>query len=112
MTLGAETTFAPDEHSLYWASMNAYDQVGLKPVTPPPERMYDTGAGPGIARSTGPGAMSLGTIVDAPWSPHSPLFWFGALLAGTLGLVALSTEFNVRVGPARANVGGSLGKKK
>lgn len=42
----------------------------------------------------------------APWSPSSPLFWFGALAAVTFGLMAVSTS--VRVGPAK--VSASLGK--
>lgn len=41
-----------------------------------------------------------------PWSPASPLFWFGVLAAITLGLAAVSTS--VRVGPVKAGV--QLGK--
>jgi hypothetical protein len=37
-----------------------------------------------------------------PWSPDSPLFWFGAIAALTFGLMAVSTS--VRVGPAKASL--------
>lgn len=39
---------------------------------------------------------------DKPWHPDSPLFWFGALLAVTLGLIGASTS--IRVGPFKASV--------
>jgi len=39
-------------------------------------------------------------------NPQNPLFWFGVVLAGTLGLVAISGA--IRVGPVKA--GASIGK--
>lgn len=44
---------------------------------------------------------------DKPYHPDSPLFWVGALLLATFGLIYGATE--VRVGPAKADL--SLGKK-
>jgi len=35
-----------------------------------------------------------------PWHPSSPLFWMGALIALTFGLIGVATE--VHVGPLRA----------
>ncbi len=43
---------------------------------------------------------SLDANSDKPWHPDSPLFWFGALLAVTFGLIGASTT--VRVGPFKA----------
>ena len=37
------------------------------------------------------------------WHPDNPLFWFGGLLAVTLGLIGAATS--VRVGPFKASVG-------
>ncbi|MFL6144532.1 MAG: hypothetical protein ACJ72N_22050 [Labedaea sp.] len=62
-----------------------------------------TSTTPGIARAAGPAPHDQ----SPPWSPDSPLFWFGVVAALTFGLVAVSTS--IRVGPAR--VSGSLGKK-
>lgn len=35
------------------------------------------------------------------YSPHSPMFWVAAVIAGAVGLAAVSTT--VRVGPVRAS---------
>lgn len=47
-----------------------------------------------------------GDASGKPWSPSSPLFWFGAIAAVTFGLMAVSTS--VRVGSVKASV--SAGK--
>ena len=52
----------------------------------------------------GPSAAAPG--MDKAWHPDSPLFWAGALIAVTLGLIGASTS--LRVGPFRAAV--SAGK--
>ncbi len=56
---------------------------------------------PGIERAAGPSVDHLPLF-----SPDNPLFWFGALLAATLGLIAVSGS--IRVGPA--SVSGQVGK--
>ena len=55
-----------------------------------------------LARSAGPAPHNGAS----PFSPSSPLFWFGVVAAASVGLMAYSTS--VRVGPASASV--SLGK--
>lgn len=48
------------------------------------------------------GLGSSGILPKAPaMSPDHPLFWFGAILAVTLGLIG--TTNHVRVGPFRAD---------
>jgi hypothetical protein len=74
---------------------------GLKPTVlgaSVPSTMSDLGqsAGPALAEGNS----------DRPWSPDSPLFWFGALLAVTFGLIGAATS--IRVGPFKAAV--SAGK--
>jgi hypothetical protein len=61
---------------------------------------------PGIARSAGPSAHD--GYEAPPWNPANPLFWFGAVLALTLGGIAAAST-SVRVGPVRASV--SAGRK-
>jgi hypothetical protein len=68
---------------------------GLRPpATTASGSMSDLGqsAGPSLAERAG----------DKPWHPDSPLFWFGALLALTLGLIGAATT--VRVGPFKAQL--------
>lgn len=98
----ADTTYGPSATSLYFASLNPADQLGVNP-TPNLGADVEYSGFPGLARATGPGSHDPGPL----WSPENPLFWFGGLLAVTLGFVALSTS--VRVGPARASL--DLGKK-
>ncbi len=43
-----------------------------------------------------------------PWNPTNPLFWFGAVAAFTVGLMAFSTT--VRVGKTQASL--ALGSTK
>jgi hypothetical protein len=54
---------------------------------------------PGIERAAGPGMFDT---LSKPWSPDSPLFWVGVLLAAAVGLVGFATE--LRAGPVRAGV--------
>ncbi len=61
----------------------------------------------GMAEPAGLGAPRMSTVTaTAPhppmWSPDNPLFWFGVLLAATLGFVGIAGS--VRLGPARARV--------
>lgn len=82
-----------------WEQLNPYHLVGLNPgsASPPANPI------PSVERSAGPGIADRG---GRPWSPDSPLFWFAAIFAATVGLAAASTSF--RVGPVRASV--SAGK--
>lgn len=83
-----------------WDRMTAENLIGYTPVLPDNAH---TSTMPGIARSAGPSSHANEPL----FSPDNPLFWFGLLLAGTFGLVAISTS--VRLGPGRASV--SIGKK-
>ena len=58
---------------------------------------------PGMERSAGPG---LFTAQGKAWHPSNPMFWVGAFLLATAGLIAGATE--IRIGPAK--VGASIGK--
>jgi hypothetical protein len=73
--------------------------LGVKPAG----AMANTGYG-SMAYAAGP-ALAEGRS-DKPWHPDSPLFWFGAVLAVTLGLIGASTS--IRVGPFKADL--SAGK--
>jgi hypothetical protein len=57
---------------------------------------------PGISRSAGPDP----TNTPPPWSPDNPLFWVGAFMAATFGLMAANVH--IKVGPFKA--GASAGK--
>lgn len=63
---------------------------------------------PGLSTDVATGGMAGAGIVSVPGraSPDNPLFWWGALLAVTLGLVGASTH--LRVGPFK--VATSAGK--
>lgn len=80
-----------------WGGLNAYRSLGVKPAAftgVPLESM---------------GAMTAGTdtplegFSDKPWHPDSPLFWLGAVIALTFGLIGASTQ--IRVGPFKASAG-------
>ena len=64
---------------------------------------------PAAARAVEPAPISqsstddLGNGARALLNPNNPLFWFGLLLAGTLGLVGVSGA--ARLGPARVAAG-------
>ena len=77
-----------------WGQMTPEYQLGIVPSRP---ESANTNPTPGIARSAGPGLAEAAR----PFHPDSPLFWFGAIAAVTLGLVGVSTS--ARVGPFRAS---------
>lgn len=79
-----------------WDALNPYDRVGLSPVVGSAVGVAQPS--PGIDRSAGPGLA--GGVV--PWSPDHPLWWFGAILLVTFGLIAGSST--LRVGPVSASV--------
>lgn len=81
-----------------WDRFDPYHIFGVKPGSAAPAAPLE--GGPALAGSAGPGLLEAG--MDRPWHPDSPLFWFGALLAVTVGLIGASTS--VRLGPFRASV--------
>lgn len=57
-----------------------------------------------LAQIAGPADKSVSAL-----STHSPMFWVGVVLAGAVGLAAVSTT--VRVGPVKGSVAlGDVGK--
>lgn len=44
------------------------------------------------------------------WSPSSPLFWLGGLIAATVGLAAVSGSGSIKVGPLHASASAGAGK--
>jgi hypothetical protein len=54
-----------------------------------------------------PGLSSIAPSAGAPpfWSPHSALFWFGAVAAATIGLIAASTDLRVGTLKVSASAG-------
>jgi hypothetical protein len=80
-----------------WAGVNALSQLGVKPAA-------FTGAPlPSAGAMAAPTPPLLDKDGDKPWHPDSPLFWFGLLLATTMGLIGASTA--IRVGPFKAALG-------
>jgi hypothetical protein len=99
--------FEPDDTSLFFASINPYEQYGVHPAEPDIWKLYGDAAG--LARSAGPGTLDA---QHAPlWSPHNPLFWFGGLLLATFGLIGASVSVGGRAGPVRGRTSVSVGKK-
>lgn len=83
-----------------WAVPSAQSKYGGAFLTPGRTTDDDTP----LAQVAGPGDNKL-----PDFSTHSPMFWVGVLLAGAVGLAAVSTT--VRVGPAKASVSvGEVGK--
>lgn len=107
MAESAVASFAPDDTSLYFASLNPYDSFGVHPAEPDVWKMFGDAAG--LARSAGPGM--LGKDHAPPWSPHNPMFWFGGLLLATFGLIGASVSVGGRAGPVRGKTSVSVGKK-
>lgn len=71
--------------------IDPYHMLGARPasmVGPQPE---------GAAGLTAGTSSLMDRHGDKPWHPDSGLFWFGMLLATTMGLIGASTA--VRVGP-------------
>jgi hypothetical protein len=64
---------------------------------------------PGVSTDVGAGALgSAGIVSQVPRTSHEdPMFWFGLVLAVTLGFVGASTH--LRVGPFK--VSGQAGNK-
>jgi hypothetical protein len=79
---------------LAWAVPNAASKYGAALAGAPVVSRDHTAA----TSSAGPSLE----IKSPPWSPESPLFWFGILAAASFGLMGYSTT--VRVGPAKAGV--------
>lgn len=84
-----------------WDRLDPYHMFGA-PI--PSASAGGAGAADGMARAAGPALTERGAA--KPWHPDSPLFWFGGLLAVTLGLIGASAS--VRFGPFRA--GAAAGK--
>lgn len=78
-----------------WDTMTAFHQTGLSPVV-------SSANGQAPASSLPSAGAAPATTSAPPWHPDSGLFWFGAALAVTLGLIAASTS--IRVGPFKAGV--------
>jgi hypothetical protein len=88
-------------HADYFAGLSPASYFGL--ATGSAAASGPSAAGAGLPAST----ASVGDGVDKPWSPDSPLFWLGVIMAATAaGIVGASVNF--RAGPAR--VGASIGK--
>lgn len=78
-----------------YATVDPYNLLGAKPA--------DMIPGFGIGGNLSAATTSLRDASSGkPWSPDNPLFWFGALLAVTVGLIGAATS--VRVGPFKAAV--------
>jgi len=86
------------------AGLTPYAQVGILPGASSARPGYTEHPSGAALPATTPGAGS--TNVGKPWSPDSPIFWVGVLVAAAIGLVGAS--FKVHAGPAHA--GASIGK--
>lgn len=77
-----------------WATPDAASKYGGAlagaPTATKDQTAAVTAAGPSLS------------VKSPPWSPDSPLFWFGILAAASVGLMGYSTT--VRVGPAKAGL--------
>jgi hypothetical protein len=89
-----------------WDTLTPMNLYGVRSPSQVPDLGGARMVGPGIERSAG---ASLDDDVTAPaWHPNNPLFWFGAVLLATFGLVGFSTTF--RAGPAQ--VAAQVGKTR
>lgn len=78
-------------------TVDPYHLLGVKPASMlNPAQM----GGGNLAAAT---ASAVNANDSKPWHPDNPLFWFGGLLAVTLGLIGAATS--VRVGPFKASLG-------
>lgn len=83
-----------------WAVPSAASKYGAAFLDPAHATRDDTP----MARAAGPSGG-----LPSRLSPRSPMFWVAAVLAGAVGLAAVSTT--VRVGPARMSASvGNVGK--
>lgn len=80
----------------FWNRLNPFELVNMPGGVPPAARTSTT---PGIGRSAMPATAR--DWDDRLWHPDNPLFWAGAFLAVTVGLIATSTT--IRVGPFKAS---------
>lgn len=80
-----------------WDKFDPHHLYGVKPASMV-GKPSSGGMPSGFDGSIGPSMAEAGTV--KPWHPDSPLFWFGMLLATTLGLIGASTA--IRVGPFKA----------
>jgi hypothetical protein len=81
-----------------WDGLDSYHLYGAMPSAATNGRRGDV-ADP-LTMAAGPSTLEGSS--DKPWHPDSPLFWFGMLLAASLGFIAASTS--IRVGPFKAAV--------
>lgn len=86
--------------SATWAVPSPESKYGAAFLTPGHTTHDDTP----LARAAGPADKHLPAT-----SMHSPMFWVAVVLAGAVGLAAVSTT--VRVGPVKASASvGDVGK--
>ena len=86
--------------SATWAVPSPQSKYGAAFLSPGNVTKDDTP----LARVAGPADAKHSDL-----SLHSPMFWVGVVLAGAVGLAALSTT--VRVGPVKASASvGDVGK--
>lgn len=78
-----------------WAVPSPVTKYGGAFMTPASATRDDTP----LAQVAGPSPKASGT--DKLIHPNNPLFWVGIVLAGAVGLAAVSTT--VRVGPLKAS---------
>lgn len=82
--------------SVAWAVPSPVSKYGASFLDP----SHTTKDSTPLAQIAGPADAAVSAL-----SPHSPMFWVGAVLLGAVGLAAVSTT--VRVGPIKAS--GSIG---
>lgn len=82
------------QSNLAWATPDAATKYGGALAGAPTVTRDNVAA----AQAAGPSLSSKAP----PWSPESPLFWFGVVAAVSVGLMGYSTT--VRVGSAKAGV--------
>jgi hypothetical protein len=78
-----------------WAVPSPASKYGASFMTPSPATKDDSP----LTQVAGPAPQARGQ--SSFWHPNSPLMWVGVVLAGAVGLAAVSTS--VRVGPVRAS---------
>jgi hypothetical protein len=81
--------------SATWAVPSPASKYGASFMTPSPATKDDTG----LVQIAGPAPEARGQ--NTAWHVNSPMMWVGVILAGAVGLAAVSTT--VRVGPAKVS---------
>lgn len=79
-------------------ALDPFHLAGVRAVSGPSPAASD--AAPSDLRG-GPGRLTDIAGPGKPWSPDSPLFWFGLIAAVTFGLIGGATQ--IRVGPFTAS---------